>query len=388
MKDIARIFCQSAKSRLYKKSHFNLVLKDIFGSYGALCQNIDHLKDSIEWLKRAQDFGGDGGVSAGYSMRGGWLRSYPETTGYIIVTFLDYFDITKKKEYLDRAVLMADWLVSVQLENGAFQGGFLGGSLAPIVFNTGQALQGLAAIYRHSGDNKYLISAKRAADWLVSVQGGDGSWKNFTYNDIATVYHSRVAWPLIEFFNLEKDGAYIDAASKNIEWAISNQLKDGWFDNNAFDLMSNPPLHTIAYAIEGILNGAILTKKDNWRTAAVKAVDALLADFERSGSLAAFYGRNWQRMASSRCLTGEAQTAICLFKLFETSKKKRYLDAALKINSGLKKLQDHGSDNLGIRGGVKGSHPVWGNYLSFTYPNWAVKFFCDALILERKLKNN
>ena len=35
-----------------------------------------------------------------------------------------------------------------------------------------------------------------------------------------------------------------------------------------------------------------------------------------------------------------------------------------------------------MRGAIKGSHPIWGGYLFGTYPNWAVKFFMDALLLE------
>ena len=39
----------------------------------------------------------------------------------------------------------------------------------------------------------------------------------------------------------------------------------------------------------------------------------------------------------------------------------------------------------GIRGGVKGSFPVWGEYLTYEYPNWAAKFFLDSCLLEREL---
>ena len=37
---------------------------------------------------------------------------------------------------------------------------------------------------------------------------------------------------------------------------------------------------------------------------------------------------------------------------------------------------------VGIRGGVKGSDPVWGSYLWLRYPNWAAKFGADALMNE------
>jgi hypothetical protein len=48
----------------------------------------------------------------------------------------------------------------------------------------------------------------------------------------------------------------------------------------------------------------------------------------------------------------------------------------------LKSLQDCTTANRNVRGALKGSHPIWGGYLFGTYPNWATKFFMDALLLE------
>jgi folate-dependent phosphoribosylglycinamide formyltransferase PurN len=38
------------------------------------------------------------------------------------------------------------------------------------------------------------------------------------------------------------------------------------------------------------------------------------------------------------------------------------------------------SSNPGIRGGIAGSSPVWGDYIRLAIPNWAAKFFIDALL--------
>src|SRR4051794_40544482 len=53
---------------------------------------IAHLDAAMEWIKRAQDSSGTGGVAWGYRARRpvrsniamGWVGAYPETTGYII----------------------------------------------------------------------------------------------------------------------------------------------------------------------------------------------------------------------------------------------------------------------------------------------------------------
>ncbi|PKO73630.1 MAG: hypothetical protein CVU23_01665, partial [Betaproteobacteria bacterium HGW-Betaproteobacteria-17] len=73
--------------------HLRLVLQDIAGT--ARQREHDHrtnLRGAIDWLCRAQDIrnsqSDSGGVAAGWSFEDGWLPSYPETTGYIIETFI------------------------------------------------------------------------------------------------------------------------------------------------------------------------------------------------------------------------------------------------------------------------------------------------------------
>ena len=44
------------------------------------------------------------------------------------------------------------------------------------------------------------------------------------------------------------------------------------------------------------------------------------------------------------------------------------------------RLLEEAGDREPTRGGIKGSHPIWGGYDPFRYPNWAAKFFVDALL--------
>ena len=48
----------------------------------------------------------------------------------------------------------------------------------------------------------------------------------------------------------------------------------------------------------------------------------------------------------------------------------------------MKSTQDICSRNKNIRGGIKGAYPIYGWYAPFSFPNWAAKFFIDALMLE------
>lgn len=374
--------------RLYAPSHFQVVLNDFFGIDSKISKNVNYLQRIMNWLKYAQDVSKDGGISAGYSFSQGWLPSYPETTGYIIPTFLDYYQLVNEEEYLNRAVRMADWLISIQLQEGAFQGGFISTPPKPVVFNTGQVLQGLVRTYKETQQEKYLEVACTAANWLIEVQDRDGAWRRFSYNSIPHVYHTRVAWPLLELYQVTSDKVYLHAATGNIGWALSNQEDNGWFKNNAFESRNSPLLHTIAYAVEGLLECSILTKDKAWLEAAVKPAQVLLRRFEIQGALYAVYNEKWKSTVRYRCITGEAQMSGLWLRLFQFTGDGRYLNAALKMNDSLKRLQDTSSNNRGINGGVKGSRPVWGGYMPFMYPNWAAKFFADALLLKEKMRHD
>jgi len=47
--------------------------------------------------------------------------------------------------------------------------------------------------------------------------------------------------------------------------------------------------------------------------------------------------------------------------------------------------QDVNASEPGVRGGIKGSDPVWGRYAPLSLPNWATKFFVDAMWLRKDL---
>ena len=72
-------------------------------------------------------------------------------------------------------------------------------------------------------------------------------------------------------------------------------------------------------------------------------------------------------------------------KLYRHHDDGRFLNAALKIMDQLKMTQSLTSRNPGIKGALAGSYPIWGGYFSYRYPNWATKFYADALMLQEKL---
>ena len=61
----------------------------------------------------------------------------------------------------------------------------------------------------------------------------------------------------------------------------------------------------------------------------------------------------------------------------------------IKTWSVLKYLTQHHEGTLVslVRGGIAGSAPFYGRYERFTYPNWAAKFYVDALLTLQVMEN-
>jgi len=381
---------------IYRRpSHLSVILRDKRHPAAVPAENSAPFKAAMEWLCRAQDVTGCGGVSGGYHFDTGWRGPYPETTGYIIETFIEYSSIMQDTSYLDRAVRMGDWECEIQLDSGAVRGG-VGVNDYPIVFNTGQVMLGWAALYRETGERRYLDSAIRAADWLVSIQDEDGKWSRYTYKSIPHAYHTRVAWQMFEISKLSGDDRYRSTAERNIQWTLSGAKANGWIENMAFMTEETPLTHTIAYTIRGLLESSqYQSEPDRYRTMEVvlMAAENLMKRFElrkpdpysMPDYLPARLNNKWKPGAEYSCLTGNCQIAIIWLKLFELTEDARFLNAALKIIDHVKATQSLDSSNPGIRGGIAGSFPIQGGYSPYSYPNWPPKFFADALILQEKM---
>jgi uncharacterized protein YyaL (SSP411 family) len=138
--------------------------------------------------------------------------------------------------------------------------------------------------------------------------------------------------------------------------------------------------------MEGLLGAGALLKISTYVEAAQRAADAILSRQRVDGSLPGCFDAAWHPVARWSCLTGEAQTAIVWLRLFELTGNRPYSRAADRVLRRLERTQHLDARDPGVRGGIKGSHPIWGDYAPFEYPSWAAKFFADALMLELRAR--
>ena len=371
----------------WRPRHLRLIARDLLpGREHVGGDHRAHLQAAIEWLCLAQDVregeADAGGVSAGWSFEDGWLPSYPETSGYIVETFIAAAGILDRPKLIDRAHRIIDWERRIQQSDGAFPGHFGEPGSRPVIFNTGQIMHGMLAGYVQLGRAECLESAVRAGHWLARQQDADGCWRKFEHHGVPHTYNTRATWALLATALIAGDVELKAAAARNLDWALEQQRESGWFANNAFTPDREPFTHTIAYAIRGFLECGVLMKSERYVAAAVKAAKALAKAQRADGWLAGTYAERWVAGASYCCLTGVAQMSLNWTRIAQEAGIVELREHARRAIAFLKNHQRLADPDPAVRGALAGSAPIWGRYSMFEFPNWAAKFFADALMMD------
>jgi hypothetical protein len=349
---------------------------------------------AVAWLLRAQDATPDDGVSLGYfpcdpAATAGWLDSYPETTGYIVPTLLEFAERFGRDDVRDRALRMAAWEIQVQMPSGAVQGGTVRSPDRQVaaVFNTGMVLHGYTAAYRATGERRFLEAGRRAADFLVADMDAGGHFRShgaFVTQHLIKTYNCLCGWALWRFGEDAGEERYAKVAIRAAESAVGQQGPTGWFANNCLVDPDAPLSHTIGYTLQGILEVGILSGREDLVDAARRGVDPLLSRLSPRGFLHGCFFSDWEPATFSSCLTGSAQIAVVCFRLHEHTGAPQYLLAAERLTDYLKALQILGSADPGMDGVLGGSFPLLGSYMTAGYPNWGTKYFLDALLWQHR----
>lgn len=343
-----------------------------------------HLDGVVSWIAAARQHASDGGIAAYFWLAAGrWTASYPETSGYTIPTLYALAAALGRPALAEVAIELAGWLLAVRTAEGGVRS-WEDARGGPVVFDTGQVIWGWLATWRQTGDPTYLDAAVRAAGWLVSVQSTSGAWMEHQHEDTVKVIDTRVAWALLALAGHSPEPRFREAARRNLDWAIGQQQSNGWFRHAAFKPGEQPSTHALAYTAEGLLESGLLLGDSRYVAAGELTARALLACQQPDGSLAWKYGSAWQPRAWCACLTGVCQAALLWLRLHAQSPDPELLAAARRAIDFVAGTQDLDTSHAGVRGGIAGSWPIYGGYARMRYPNWAAKFFADALLALRR----
>jgi len=357
-------------------------------------ENDRRARAAVGWILRAQNATPDDGVSLGYfpcsADRVRWRPSYPETTGYIITSLLEYAKCYGDARARDAAIRMACWEASIQMESGAVQGGPVvpRDRQTPAAFNTGMVLDGWCSAYDVTGDAMLLDAARRAADFLVDDLDEAGYYRTngaFVKTGEIKTYTCLCAWAVHRFGDCVGEARYRDAAVRSVEAALRQQQANGWFAHNCLTRSDAPLTHTVGYTMQGILEVGVCASREDFVTAVARTMQAIIPHIDENGFLPGMFFSDWRPAAFSSCLTGSAQIAIVGYRLHQITGVSSYRAAADRLTDFLKALQSLDARDENVNGAIAGSFPIFGNYMRGGYPNWATKYLLDALMLQQRM---
>jgi len=354
--------------------------------------SLSHLEAAIGWLKKAQDSSTSGGVAWGYRARRpvrtvaplGWISPYPETTGYIIPTMLRFGDLSGDEECLYRARRMAAWELSIQLEDGGFQGGTIDAQqVASSTFVTGQVLLGLLAIFDRFPTEELRSGAIRAGEFLLNCLDDTGRFEK-GYSQFcapgAKAYEARTGLALAVLGDVLGDQRFRTAASRVADYALSVQEGNGWFRENDLDDHDRPLTHTIGYVLEGLYGIGVRLGRRDCVESVQRTLNRVIPLIQLDGFMAGRWRADWTPAADWACLTGSAQLAGVYLRVHEQTGAPEYLEAGRKLLGFVCFTQDLRPGFQGLDGGIRGSYPFGGEYGQWCVLNWATKFFCDSVM--------
>jgi hypothetical protein len=288
---------------------------------------------------------------------------------------------------------MGAWELAIQAPDGGTGEPVGVYGLMPRVFNTGQVMLGWLALYRCTGQARWLDALRRAGDWIASRLDADGKWTRSTYRGPRS-YKSRVAWALLELHALTGELRYRRAAERSIAWILAQAEPNGWFRECSLGDPAKPWTHLLGYVLVGLQEclrhpGAdfdqarVATLLDRaalgLSTAYLEAKEA--APPGRFVTLSGTFDRAWRPRDAWSCVTGTTQLEFFLRGLGTRRSELAFVRTADALIDDVKRVHlVDGITDPDLRGGLPGSFPIDGGYCPGALPNWGVKFFADSLL--------
>jgi hypothetical protein len=313
------------------------------------------------------------------------MAPYPETSGYIIPTLLQLDHEGFLVNARQQAEIVARWLVTLQSEDGGFSARELGRSGPVDVFDTGMILLGMTALLHEGEIGELEVPARRAADFLFASIDSSGCFVRHVSYNTPHAYNVRAAWALSSYGKIRSDSRLVEAGMANARWTVGQQNDVGFFHNNNFKPGHPTNTHAIAYVIQGLLRICYLSGDQSLLRSAMCCADQIARQFSKEKWLPSELSDDWGFLSRHVCLTGYAQLALVFFELFQLTHLGSYKTTAEEFLDQVARAQQLCDPSAPYHGAIAGSFPIYGRYAPFLYPNWATKFFIDALLTRRHI---
>lgn len=363
--------------------------------------NLVCVKNSLNWIKNAQNAYPDGGISRGFNLLGkssksnflGWQLSYPETTGYLLPTLINIkkiFNLEGIDIIIDK---MAYFLLSIS-KNGTVKGGSLEKKNFVSAFDTAQVVRGLISYYNFKINNIFLKRAIDCGEFLLNSEINKSGKISDTYIAKKSIFipendgpHIYISPALLELYKVTNNISFKNLAIRIIETTLKYQNKDGYFEKSDFTKNNKILTHNLGYIVEGLIDSYSILGEKRYLESAELTMENLLNLIRLDGSINGYIDSKLKNSGDKfECLVGSAQIAVCFYKLAKIKENKIFENAGKQILINLKKKQNSYDKNFGGGiGAIWGSWPISGEYQQYQSVNWANKFYLDLILEDQKI---
>ncbi|MEO5571354.1 MAG: prenyltransferase/squalene oxidase repeat-containing protein [Bacteroidia bacterium] len=278
---------------------------------------------------------------------------------------------------------IADWLLTVQRPDGTFASSYDNvADQPPAVFANGCVISGLIALYTEHKDEKILAAILKSAEWLLTMQQPDGSWRHYTFN----VPHANTmtAYALIRSGELLNNERFINAGKNKIFYTLRHQNENGSFTETTSVQPTRPKTiyhysDIIAYTLTGMLLSAAILKDERLTGAVIKGYDALFNLLGSDGYLPGEINDEFKTTVNYCCLPGNCLLSSTGMLLYKKTGNEIYKNAAEKLIDYVKEKQLRSKHSY-LEGGIPASWPISGKYFPYEINSTGERLFVEALM--------
>ncbi len=238
---------------------------------------------------------------------------YPEITGYYLSTLCFLYNKENNEQYKHLAKNSADWLIDLFNKYGGIVQGInhdTSRQKTVYSFDTAICAKGLIDFYLVTGDSKFLDYGKQMCHWLIeSALENDGTvkpMKDLQKNEFlenTDVWYKqkgcfaiKTVMPIVQLYKVLKDPKLLKAINLICDTSPIYQNDNGSFSLHANGKIIN--LHTLCYAVEGLLYAYHLTKNEKYFLSCKAAVNWCTKNIKNNGSVNLWFNSKHNVIAS------------------------------------------------------------------------------------------
>ncbi len=286
---------------------------------------------------------------------------YPEITGYNVSALCFLYQVEKRDLYIKKAKASANWIIGIFEKYGAIIQGLDDENESrkqlAYSFDTAICAKGLLDCYKLTQDERFLKFSKDLIHWIKKALTDEGKilpyfqLKSNEFIESNEVWykkwgclHIKTSIPFIQLYQITKDNSYLDSANKICNTFSEFQNNDGSFSLHENEQTIN--LHTMSYALEGLLCTFSVTKNEKYLQSVEKALDWSVNQIAENGSISLWFNSKYK----SKAIYPIAQIIRLMILIDKLQDNNKFLKNILKLRTFMISLQVN-DRNQKINGG-------------------------------------